>query len=121
MKTSEVLWKAANLLKTKGHCKRLLARDAGGMPVPFSSPDAASYCARGAVMAADSAWSEIEACDAVLDTVIDAPGLWDDSAGRIINWNNADERTADEVIIAFDAAYVLALQEEGIDPAEVLE
>jgi hypothetical protein len=34
------------------------------------------------------------------------------------NWNDAKGRTAAEVMHALDAAYVLALQEEGEDPAD---
>lgn len=33
-------------------------------------------------------------------------------------WNDEADRTAAEVMIALDAAYVLALQEEGDDPAD---
>jgi hypothetical protein len=36
------------------------------------------------------------------------------------NWNDAKGRTAAEVMHALDAAYVLALQEEGIEPGDVL-
>jgi hypothetical protein len=39
---------------------------------------------------------------------------------RRATWNDAEDRTADEVCVALDAAYVLALQEEGIDPEDVL-
>ena len=37
-----------------------------------------------------------------------------------VDWNDAPSRTAAEVMQALDAAYVLALQEEGIEPADVL-
>jgi hypothetical protein len=38
----------------------------------------------------------------------------------IPNWNDAPGRTAAEVMHALDAAFVLALQEEGTEPEDVL-
>lgn len=40
--------------------------------------------------------------------------------GLVSVWNDSPDRTADEVQIAFDAAYVLALQLEGDEPGDVL-
>lgn len=125
MKTSDVLRGAANLLKTKGHCKGSLALTRHGLPTSPINPRAASLCARGAICAAlgtgnfyISSGERSAAEDVVLVTAgLPPPGFGCD---EIVHWNNADARAADEVISAFDAAYVLALQEEGTEPEDVL-
>ena len=38
----------------------------------------------------------------------------------IVAWNDAPERTAGEVIAALDAAAVVAMQEAGLEPEDVL-
>lgn len=62
---------------------------------------------------------------AILEVATEMRGVWDlpcEVIGEVSipAWNDKFERTAAEVIFALDAAYVLALQEEGIEPGDVL-
>lgn len=116
-KAWEVLAGAALLLKTKGHCKDSLAVRADGTPTYESDPGAVAFCAIGALeLARRSAglftWGY---ADQLVMLTVDPS-----KPHGIVPWNNAPERTADEVIQAFDAAYVLAIQEEGLEPEDVL-
>lgn len=39
---------------------------------------------------------------------------------NIVEWNDASARTTADVVFALDAAAVVALQEEGVEPEDVL-
>lgn len=100
MKTSDVLRKAGDVLRERGWCQ-FLANNFDG-----------SHCVLGALWNVTKSTSGSDAED-ILDVI---------TLGHasIADWNDADGRTADDAAIALDAAYVLALQCEGIDPEDVL-
>jgi hypothetical protein len=107
VKTSEVLRKAGDVLRERGwHQGWFYNRETGAV------------CVLGACHLAVSGCPDSNAAIQFLgplDTVIDASL----GGGRAF-WNDAEGRTADDAIQALDAAYVLALQEEGIEPGDVL-
>jgi hypothetical protein len=100
VKTSEVLRKAGDVLRERGWCQFRLEDDAGRV------------CLRGAVLSAngDAAYNHEEQLLRA-STGVECFGA---------DWNDLPSRTAAEAAIALDAAYVLALQEEGIEPEDVL-
>lgn len=113
MKTSEVLRKAGDLLRERGW-------------IQGSYSDAGRFCAVGAAdsVAGDALGRRDPEANLLLQTVADDfpyperyPG---DIAGSMLRWNDRPRRTLDEVLAATDAAYVLALQVEGIEPGDVL-
>jgi hypothetical protein len=110
MKASEVLLKSAKLLKTVGHCKNHVAIRSDGTPTRDDDPSAAAFCAIGVLLKVNRSCHG-EPRDTI-DRVL--------GGEYIITWNNAENRTADEVIQAFDAAAVVAMQEEGQEPEDVL-
>ena len=110
MKASEVLLKAADAIRERGHAKHMLVDlDTGGM------------CLSGAISFAISDNPEAGAVPTAADrmgdvaAVLGLEGGWWDAAA----WNNEDSRRPSEVIAALDAAAVVALQEEGIEPEDV--
>jgi hypothetical protein len=101
LKTSDVLRKAGDVLRERGWCQFR----------PRSS-DGAS-CAYGAIFdGANEQTADYDAGTNALRSVV-----FDE---MISIWNDTPGRTAAEVMHALDAAYVLALQEEGIEPGDVL-
>lgn len=112
MKASEVLAGAARLLLEKGWTQRRLARTADGTPTEPSDPNAAMFCAVGAI--GRVAGKQRDDARAILAVAIDNPFVSSD-------WNDDDARTRDDVVRGLDAAYVLALQEEGLEPSDVLK
>lgn len=104
MKTSEVLRKAGDVLRARGWCQREFENEAGAL------------CAYGAIrevvgVSGSGIWTPfVEEFDLVVET----PGVF------MPLWNDAATRTADEVLVAMDAAYVLRLQVEGVEPGDVL-
>lgn len=105
MKTSEVLRTAGDLLRARGWCQREFENDAGAL------------CAYGAIREVVDVSSENGTWTPFVeefDLVVETPNL------HMPAWNDADNRTVDEVLVAMDAAYVLRLQVEGIEPGDVL-
>jgi len=100
MKTSEVLRKAGNVLRKRGWCQGQYRNDDGAV------------CILGATLAGPyrplDPWMSEEW--SLLATVT---GVHDGDTAAV--WNDKPGRTAAEVMHALDAAYVLALQEEGED------
>lgn len=109
---TEALFRAARILETDGHCK-FIQRDAEGR-----------YCAIGAAYAAVGAELDFnssgpmdgplrEKAELVSNMVVDSLGIASSVSawgkwGALAWWNNAGERTAEEVIAAFrNAAYEL--------------
>lgn len=104
MKTSEALRKSGDVLRERGWCQEVLETEDGRV------------CLRGATGlgggGSPSATESSEVIDLVR-TVIDRDG-------DTVSWNDAAERTQADVEAVLDAAYVLALQEEGVEPEDVL-
>jgi hypothetical protein len=100
VKTSDVLRKAGDVLRERGWYQGY-----------YKAPDG-SVCVLGAM-------SETMLPATLWDRAIDVA---DTVAGtdNLARWNDATGRTVEEVLIAMDAAYVVALQEEGIEPGDVL-
>jgi hypothetical protein len=106
VKTSEVLRKAGDVLREHGWCQFVAYSPAG------------ARCALGAINDGSRGTPGFyDAAKAILrEEVLDLT-----SSGQIGNgWNDIPGRTVDEVLVAMDAAYVLALQEEGVEPEDVL-
>ena len=104
MRASEVLRKAGDVLRERGWCQGDFGDAAGrvcvygcigvainGVPEDQEGSRPYSHYLEAAV---DSIWAEI--------------------------WNDKTGRTEDDARVALDAAYVMALQEEGIEPEDVL-
>lgn len=104
-----VFRKAADVLLERGLAKWTL-EDANG-----------AVCLSGALrcVATGSPRGSVEQIFDQMCYVAEVVGLgrseWD-----AVSWNNESSRTAAEVIQALDAAYVVALQEEGVEPGDVL-
>jgi hypothetical protein len=107
VKTSEVLRKAGDVLRERGWCQNQTEDGAGRV------------CAIGAlgIAEADNASCASGAIYRALQRVTHDGLIYDYLIG---DWNDRPGRTAAEVEAALDAAYVLALQEEGIEPEDVL-
>jgi hypothetical protein len=98
--TAHDLLRAADRLRWKGHCKGMLVGNDG------------EYCVMGAILvvtgsspisvATERALNATKALIRHLDGNADMNwfGLW----GAAVDWNNAEERTADQVIGALEAA-----------------
>lgn len=107
MKTSEVLRKAGDVLRERGWCQGGRAKEG-------------RFCVVGAVEVARtgiiSPYSSGGASQAYRDPALSflpVPFSAD-------SFNDHSGTTAKDVLITMDAAYVLALQEEGVEPGDVL-
>lgn len=112
MKTSDVLRKAGDVLRERGWCQGRRERDGR-----FCLVGAVEMSRAGVTAPVNSAASS----EAYRDPALSVVSLV--TAGRYRGadaFNDSAVRTVDEVLIAMDAAYVLALQEEGIEPEDVL-
>ena len=110
---AETLSRAAALLVEKGWTQKVCARDATGKSIHSSDKRAVSFCIVGAVcLAGKPGVGTVHPAFRFIEQVIDQTA--------VAGWNDAVERTAPEVIGAIDAAYVVALQTEGIEPEDVL-
>ncbi len=108
-RASEVLAGAARLLLEKGWCQGTYARRRG-KDIWYGDASADSFCVSGAIMRAEGDEDSGDARD-----------LLDIACGEFrVDYNDAPERTRDDVVTAIDAAYILALQEEGVEPEDVL-
>jgi hypothetical protein len=102
MRTSDVLRKAGDVLRERGWCQ-YTHKGLDGNVCAFGALNAART---GDPTDVSSPWPGDSEFETVLGCVNGA------------NWNDAKGRTAAEVMYALDAAYVLALQLEGEDPAD---
>jgi hypothetical protein len=100
MKTSDVLFKAGDVLRERGWCQGYYER--GG-----------KHCAVGAMRAS----GQIDTYDASALFGFVATGA---GVAAALQFNDALGRTAADVMFAMDAAYVLQLQVEGVEPGDVL-
>jgi hypothetical protein len=101
----DILKTAKNLIATKGHTKGEFARDAKGEWAMYDGPDAACFCALGAIRAACPVLTDArEEANSYLEEVVDLRNF----SNHIPTWNDAPERTAGEVIHAFSLAIQLA-------------
>ena len=108
-KISEILYRAGDVLRMRGHAKNYLEDSAGGV------------CLNGAVNVAAHGTPQWELGQFDAEAPIrDAASVAIGTNYEAVDWNNAPERTPEEVQIALDAAYVVQLQEEGIEPEDVL-
>lgn len=106
MDTLEILAKAREYI-ARGWCRFALARDTNGVPLwDPNSPDAVTWCATGAVMAAmgTPAFGDTERIHFFGTITNSILGDGDDSYHRLVWWNNADDQTQEGVLAGFDAA-----------------
>lgn len=107
MKASEVFAKAADELIKRGHAKYSLCDSRGRV------------CVAGALNLVVHGRPDWDVYGTDATPFVD--GLLSYVVGRDpIVWNNEDERTQAEVVAALDAAHIIALQEEGVEPEDVL-
>lgn len=81
--------KAWQLLEQKGWCQFLSAKDINGVHVEVTSPDASSFCLQGALRLAYG-YSPLYEDKMEL--------IWKELYERPDKWNDAPERTKQEVI-----------------------
>lgn len=103
MKASDVLRRAGDISRERGWRSGGLTNVAG------------QVCAIGSLQLAEH--GEFKAAG---DTLLEALRAPLGPEVSIAIWNDEPGRTHAEVLIALDAAYVLALQSEGIEPEDVL-
>lgn len=101
MKKTEILRRAALTMKRFGLCKG-----------EYSTPDG-RHCMLGALSVHHDGHVDWHAMvKEIEEDVLDG--------ASIPGWSDGELTTADDVIVALDAAYVLALQRSGIEPEDVL-
>lgn len=105
MKTSDQLRRAAASAKRLNHCKHTFFEGEWETPT--------ACCIRGAlILSSGRGFETPEAKELVREVV----GCVNIEAG----FNDKPSTTKDDVVQALDAAYILALQEEGVEPEDVL-
>jgi hypothetical protein len=105
VKASEVLLGAAGLVKRRGLHKGWFHDGTVNGPV----------CAVGAIRVAEKGSPGITCSNGLVESL-----AWVIDDALIGDWNDDRDRTADDVVVALDAAAVVALQEEGLEPEDVL-
>jgi hypothetical protein len=107
VKTSEVLRKAGDVLRERGWCQQYREHEG-------------SHCLVGAVEMARkgtiSPFSTQESSLAYRDPALSFLPIEE----SVDSFNDRTGRTREDVLVTLDAAYVLALQEEGLEPEDVL-
>lgn len=101
-----VLEKAKELLVTKGWTQGQYAKDANGNKTDLYDSSACSFCSTGALMVAIpfGAWGLYDSAITCLSKAADIGS----SAASIERWNDAVERTREDVLLAFDKAIAIA-------------
>lgn len=94
MTPAEVLRKAADVIREQGHCKGVYSTEDGRV------------CVYGAINTAAGHWPVFEGDDYVVDTACRT--LMRHLDYDVVYWNDAPERTAEEVIAALEKAAELA-------------
>lgn len=106
--SAAVFRRAADAMAAKGHVRCLFVDVDGRM------------CLAGAVQFAHHGdplrWNAES--DALVGDVAELLGF--ERYYEAIAWNNEPDRKPSDVIAALDAAYIVALQEEGLEPGDVL-
>lgn len=103
MDVTEVLSNARKLIaQPRGWVQGAAARDKAGADVTFTDPSACSFCAVGAI--AFACWEAgLPDCSGIegqaLERVRRAAGVT-----GVVEWNDAEGRTVEEVVAAFDKA-----------------
>ncbi len=116
MKTSDVLRKAGDVLRRRGwQNDGGWSSDGGALCAWAALCEAGGRDAYGTEALEERGLVELVACTPDQMRLYKRLGY-----NALPTWNDAKGRTAAEVMHAIDAAYVLALQEEGVEPWEVL-
>ena len=103
MKASNVYRRAGDLIREHGWCQGVSRNTAG------------EFCVTGAARAANQEGANLDgALYTIIATELDWVRAW------AWEWNDDPARTVEDVMIALDAAYVLQLQVEGVEPEDVL-
>ena len=87
----------------QGWTQKTYAQAADGRNVKFNSPDAVCWCPIGAIAAVDHSNAGHRAVMILAEAV-------DTVAARLTEWNDAPDRTQDEVIIAFGWAIEASME-----------
>jgi hypothetical protein len=114
MKTSDVLRKAGDVLRERGWCQGTFIDGSRG-----------PCCAWGALIVAGGIDGDRRPVEReLLELIAIKPATRERLAGKGFNalpwWNDYKGRDASEIMEAIDAAYIVALQEEGVEPEDVL-
>jgi len=87
----------------RGWTQKTYARSADGDSVAYNSPEAVCWCSIGAICAVDISRVGERAMNILADAIEVAPS-------RLTEWNDAPERSQDEVIIAFGWAIEASME-----------
>ncbi len=98
----EILRAARQLLIDRGWTQGTFARDAKGARTLYDAPDAVCYCSLGAIMVVGRGFAP-EASTLALTKAIGSG-----HPANVAEWNDAKDRTKEEVLAAYDRAIVLA-------------
>jgi hypothetical protein len=98
----DLLTQARALIET-GWCRGSSARDAKGLVTPFGGEKAVSFCASGALVHLSYCMTKaFRDASAALHKAVGA-------FGSLAYWNDAPERTKEEVLAAYDRAIQMEL------------
>ena len=119
MKKYEIYLKASAAILEFGHCHGRFKDDEGRMCLG----GAINYATHGDALESwhDDAETLIkEVTPIVIDETADTSLIW--SKDRFsVTWNNLDTTKQSDVVAVLDAAAVLAMQEAGLEPEDVLQ
>ena len=102
MTPTEILIAAREKIE-QGWTQNTTARDIGGRPVFSTSQTAVCWCSIGAIYAVDSAQAGDRAAKILSDTL-------EIERSNLTEWNDAPDRTQDEVLIAFGWAIEASME-----------
>ena len=104
MTPTEILIAAREKIE-QGWTQKTYARSEDGDSVAYNSPDAICWCAVGAICAVDSSLSSaVDRATKILAETIEI------SRSSLTEWNDAPDRTQDEVLIAFGWAIEASME-----------
>jgi hypothetical protein len=103
MKTTLQILEESLVLVTDGWTQGEWAKDANGKGLVYDNPKATCFCAEGAILRSgaseDSSIPQEDAQERLKEAIV--------STESIADWNDAPERTQEEVIVAFSRAIEL--------------
>ena len=103
MTPTEILIAAREKIE-RGWAQKTYAQSANGCNVKYSAPDAVCWCSVGAICAvSDGVYASKRAMNILAETIEIDPS-------RLTEWNDAPDRTQDEVLIAFGWAIEASME-----------
>ena len=101
LSTTQILIEGRRVVE-RGWCQRASARNASGIPCEWDEPAACQWCSTGAMLHVVSmfVWEHAGALNFLRQAI---------GQHSIVGWNDAPERTKEEVLAAFDRAIQLSI------------